>query len=192
MSINHRKHQHAGPGQHPGGFVHSGQIPGYRISSYAAQAAETRRLLAQKQIKDGSEVRKAPVFYAGETYSRHIVQHDNVERLANGTVASTRNKIARRLIRGALKAKFSRLTSSLRLARGLRAQAYSLAREEKRSSRWGLRLLAKELAIHQTVYAPTGPELRAMRTMKRARARKGVAQDAITALVDRMAGTGAP
>lgn len=131
--------------------------------------------------------RKAPAFYAGETYGRHVVQYSDVERYPNGALPSRRDKLARRIIRGALKKKFSSLTKSLRLAQGLRAQAYEATREEKGSKRGraARRLLAAELAIHKTVYVPA--DLRAERTEKRKRLRAGLAGDAISELVDRMA-----
>jgi len=180
----HRRHPTPSWSREPG------CIPGWRTLSAGERLKQTQQSAAAAIAKFGEDKkpRKAPEFYAGERYNEHVVQFNDVERRPNGTIPSKRSKIMRRLIRGALKAKFSRLTSSLRLARGLKAQAFSLAREEKRSSRWGLRLLAKELTIHRTVYAPTGPELRAMRTLKRARARKGVVQDTIMAIVDRMTG----
>ena len=129
--------------------------------------------------------RKAPAFYAGETYGRNRVQYPDVERWPNGALPSKRDKLARRIIRGALKKRFSSLTPALRLAQGLRAQAYEAARDDKRSGRWARRLLAKELEIHQTVYVPA--DLRALRTAKRKRLRAGRAGDAISELVDRMA-----
>lgn len=128
--------------------------------------------------------RKAPAFYAGETYGRRIVQYPDVERHPNGALPSRRDKPARRLIRGALKKRFSSLTKSLRLAQGLKAQAYEAARDSDRSGRWARRLLARELTIHQTVYVPA--DLRAERTAKRKRLRAGLTGDAISELVDRM------
>lgn len=132
--------------------------------------------------------RKAPAFYAGETYGRNRVQYPDVERWPNGALPSKRDKLARRVIRGALKRTFSSLTKSLKLAQGLRAQAYEAARDEQpkgaKRGRRARRLLAKELAIHQIVYVPA--DLRAERTAKRKRIRAGLAGDAISALVDRM------
>lgn len=131
--------------------------------------------------------RKAPAFYAGETYGRHVVQYPDVERHPNGALPSRRDKLARRLIRGALKKAYSSLTKALRLAQGMKAQAYEATREEKGSKRGraARRLLAAELAIHKTVYVPE--DLRAERTEKRKRLRAGLAGDAISELVDRMA-----
>lgn len=132
--------------------------------------------------------RKAPAFYAGETYYGLNIQYPDVERWPNGALPAKRDKGARRIIRGALKKKFSSLTKSLRLAQGLRAQAYEAARDDQPSGakrgRWARRLLAKELMIHQTVYVPA--DLRALRTEKRKRLRAGLAGDAIGELVDRM------
>ena len=135
-------------------------------------------------------LRRAPAFYAGETYGRHIVQYQDVERYPNGALPSKRNKLARRIIRGALKKSFSSQTKHLRLAQGLRAQAYDATREEKGSKRGraARRLLAAELAIHQVVYAPSQKELRKMRTQARKDKRAGKG-DAISQLVDRMAKT---
>ena len=135
-------------------------------------------------------LRRAPAFYAGETYGRHIVQYQDVERYPNGAPPSKRDKLARRIIRSALKRSFSRLTKSTRLAQGLRAQAYEASRDEQppdaQRGRWARRLLAKELAIHQVVYAPSQKELRKMRTQKRKDKRAGTG-DAISQLVDSMA-----
>jgi hypothetical protein len=134
--------------------------------------------------------RKAPAFYAGEAYQGHPLQYPDVERYPNGALPARRDKLARRIIRGALKKRFSSLTKSLRLAQGLRAQAYEAARDEQpkgaKRGRWARRLLARELAIHQPVYAPTKKELRKTRTQKRKDARAGKV-DAIGQLVDAMA-----
>lgn len=148
--------------------------------------------------------RKAPAFYAGETYGTvkvktpsgatgrvpRRIQYPDVERHPNGALPATRNKFARRLIRKGLKETFSSVTKSLRLARGLRVQAYDASKDDQpkgaKRGRWARRLLAKELAIHTPVYVPTQKELRAMRTTKRFRARKGEKGDAISQLVDRM------
>lgn len=134
--------------------------------------------------------RKAPEFYAGETYGPNTIQYPDVERYPNGALPSKRNKFARRIIRSAFKARFSSLTKPLRLARGLRAQAYEVAKDDQpktaKRGRWARRLLAKELAIHQPVYAPSGPELRKMRTQRRKELRAGK-KDAISQLVDAMA-----
>lgn len=131
--------------------------------------------------------RRAPAFYAGETYGRNRVQYPDVERRPNGALPSKRDKLARRVIRGALKKRFSGV--SFRLAQGLRAQAYEATREDKATKRGraARRLLAAELAIHKTVYVPTKPELRAMRTKIRAGQMRDRAKDAISELVERMA-----
>lgn len=133
--------------------------------------------------------RKAPTYYAGETYGRTVIQYPDVERHPNGALPSRRDKPARRIIRAALKRRLSSLTKSLRLAQGLRAQAYEAARDDQpkgaKRGRWARRLLEKELAIHSPVYVPA--DLRAMRTEKRKRVRAGLAGDAISELVDRMA-----
>lgn len=159
-------------------------MPGWRNNG------EAGRRIARKQRAVQTEVhgprRPAPMFYAGEAYGPRGVQYPDVERHPNGALPAIRNKHMRRVIRRALKAKFSSLTKPLRLAQGLLAQAYEVARDEKKSGRWARRLLAKELAIHQAAYVPSHDELRKQRTAKRARLRKGLAGDAISALVDKM------
>lgn len=132
--------------------------------------------------------RRAPDFYAGETYGLHVIQYPDVERWPNGALPSKRNKFARRLIRNALKRKFSRVETARKLIQGMTLQAYEIARDEKSSGRYARRLLAKELKIHQTVYAPDSKTLRKIRTEKRARLRRGEPADVISALVNKMAG----
>jgi hypothetical protein len=119
--------------------------------------------------------RKAPAYYVGETVGRWRAMHPDVERLPNGAVPSKRNKAARRLIRKALLNSHRPIERGIRLVRDMRAQALEVARAEKKSTRWGLRLLAKELAIHQPAYVP---ETKAAR-----RAAKYV-DDAITAVLN--------
>ncbi len=134
-------------------------------------------------------LRRAPAFYAGETFGRRPVQYPDTERYGNGALASRRDKLARRVIRAGLKRTYSSLTKSLRLAQGLKAQAYEAARDEQpkgaKRGRWARRLLEKELSIHQPVYVPA--DLRALRTERRKKARKGLPVDAISALVDAQA-----
>jgi hypothetical protein len=127
--------------------------------------------------------RRAPKFYAGETYGQREIQHNDVERYPNGAIPGIRDKFARRLIRGALKRRFSSVEQSVNLARAMRAQAYDVADDENKSGRWARRLLAKELALHTTVYVPEN--LRAERTKKRRLKRLG-RKDAIAQLVDKM------
>ncbi len=142
--------------------------------------------------------RRAPAFYAGETYGRHIIQFPDVARHANGAVASKRDKQARRLIRGALKRRFSRVESAMKLPRAMQAQAREIIRDAPatriddttgrtlrigKSPRAAHRLFASELAIHEPVYVPA--DLRALRTAKRKLKRQG-RLDAIGQLVDRM------
>lgn len=177
-----RKHGSAQPT--PAHFRQPGCLPGFRSHPDAEERRQATKRLAELEVQGPR--RKAPVLYAGETYSRHAVQYPDVARYPNGALPSIKCKPMRRIIRGALKRRFSSLTKTLRLAQGMRAQAYELASEEKRSGRWARRLLAKELAIHQPVYAPTKPELRAMRTKIRAAKRKGTHVDAISALADQM------
>lgn len=145
--------------------------------------------------------RRAPHYYVGEHYGnepiggtvpggvRHTkprqIQYPDVERHPNGAIPGVRNKIARRIIRGALKRRFSRVERALKLPRAMMAQAREVARDEKKSPAWARNLYLKELSIHQTVYAPDQKALRAMRTEKRRRERRGEV-DAIEALVDRM------
>lgn len=142
--------------------------------------------MSDTEIPQGPR-RRAPKYYVGETYGRRPVVHPDVERNANGSVPGIRDKQARRLIRGALKRRFSRVERALVLPREMKKQAREIAREEKKSTRWARRLFTQELAIHQAVYAPSKAEIRAIRTMKRRTQRVGK-KDAIAQLVDRMAG----
>lgn len=132
--------------------------------------------------------RKAPEWYAGETFCGRRVQYPDVERYPNGALPSKRNKFMRRVLRGALKRKFSRVESARQLGQGMLLQAYEIARDEEKSGRFARRLLAKELKIHTTVYAPDGKTLRKIRSERRARLRRGEHPDVIAALVDKMAG----
>lgn len=150
------------------------------------------------EVKAGPR-RRAPMYYAGETYGRRrigrtgaktrgrAIQYPDVERYPNGALASKRDKAARRLIRGALKRKFSKVETALKLPRAMLAQARLIAKENGKSPKWGRQLYEKELAIHDPVYAPSQTELRALRTAKRKLKRQGK-QDAISMLVDKMAG----
>jgi hypothetical protein len=130
--------------------------------------------------------RRAPTYYAGETYARRILNYPDVERFPNGGIAGIRDKAARRLIRSALKRKFSKVEKGLGLPRAMKAQAREVARADGKSTRWARRLYEQELAIHQAVYVPSQKETRAIRTQKRKLKREGKL-DAIGALVDRMA-----
>lgn len=151
--------------------------------------------------------RKAPLYYAGETYGRRHIQYPDVVRYPNGALPSTRNKAARRVIRAALKRKFSKVETALVLPRAMKMQARELASERTEKiadyhngnrstyfastsgdTRFARRLYAQELAIHEPVYAPSSKELRAMRTAKRKLKRQGKPYDAISSLVDKMAG----
>jgi hypothetical protein len=127
--------------------------------------------------------RRAPMFYAGETFGYHTINYPDVERNADGSVPGIRNKVARRIIRGALKRKFSRVEQMRKLPQAMLEQARLIAKENGKSARFARRLYAKELAIHQTVYVPA--DLRAERRLKRAQKRAGQT-DAIAKLVDRM------
>lgn len=135
--------------------------------------------------------RRAPEFYAGENHGRRKVQYPDVERHANGALPSARNKVARRIIRGALKRRFRRVEQALKLPRAMLAQAVEIIQEQhptKSTSakmRRARALLAMELAIHSPVYVPA--DLRALRTQKRKDKRAGKG-DAISQLVDSMAG----
>jgi hypothetical protein len=57
----------------------------------------------------------------------------------------------------------------------MRVQALEVAKDEGKSTRWGLRLLEKELAIHQPAYVPG---TRAERKLN-----KGMVNDAIAKVV---------
>jgi hypothetical protein len=131
-------------------------------------------------------MRRAPEYYAGEKIGRQVIQHKDAERYGNGALPGKRNKAARRVIRGALKRRFSKPERAMGLPRAMQAQGLEIARENGKSDRWAKRLYAKELAIHQPVYAPDKKTLRKMRTEARAAKRKGKL-DAIGQLVDAMA-----
>jgi hypothetical protein len=152
--------------------------------------------------------RKAPDVYIGETIggrmrggvlkggTRQIfggrrTTFPDTERNANGSLKGVRNKISRRVIRKAFLRSHSTVEIKIANARALNAQAAEVARDNKKSTRWARRLVVKELAIHQPVYAPDHKELRAMRTAARKAKRKGfssgVINDAISAVVDRQA-----
>lgn len=135
--------------------------------------------------------RRAPRYYAGETYGRHLINYPDVERYPNGVIPGARSKPARRLIRGALKRRFSRVERALQLPRAMMVQARELVHDDhydkstSAQTRRARRLFAMELAIHTPVYAPSGKELRAIRTMKRKLKRQGKV-DAITKMADWM------
>jgi hypothetical protein len=153
-------------------------------------------------------MRRAPRYYIGKTVGgrwrpkgtrgkQHARQmrlggrntmHRDTECYPNGAVAGIRDKAARRLIRSAFKQSHSSFTKPLRLARAMKAQAFEVAADEKKSARWARRLLAKELAIHTPVYAPDKKTIRKMRTAAR-KAKRAGKHDAISQLVDSMAET---
>lgn len=124
--------------------------------------------------------RRAPVFYAGETYGRRRMHYPDVERHGNGVVPGVRDKFMRRLIRKAFKVHHSKVEKALKLPRAMFEQARQIAKEEKKSSHWARRLFEKELALHQA--APNKPTRAQRRALKRA----GV-KDAISQLVGAMA-----
>lgn len=133
--------------------------------------------------------RRAPRYYAGETYGRHLINYPDVERYGNGVLPAIRDKAARRVIRGALKRRFSTIEKALKLPRAMKAQARELVHDDHREkstsaqTRRARRLYAMELAIHAPAHVPL--DLRALRTAKRKLKRQGKV-DAISALVDRM------
>lgn len=151
-----------------------------------AQAEEHYRHEVEERPPVAGPRRRAPKFYVGETYGRHKINYPDVERYPNGAVPGVRNKHMRRIIRGALKRSFSSVEKARKLPQAMLEQARLIAKENGKSSRFARRLYAQELAIHQTVYAPTKPELRAMRAKNRKLKREGK-KDAISQLVDRMA-----
>lgn len=116
--------------------------------------------------------RRAPEFYAGETFGRQkaktpsgrtvrvprSVQYPDVERHANGAVPSKRNKLMRRMIRKALKKRFSKVEQARKLPQAMLEQARVIAEENGRGSRFARRLYEKELAIHQPVFVPERAE----------------------------------
>ncbi len=123
--------------------------------------------------------RRAPMYYAGETLGQRKINYPDVERHANGAMPGIRDKAARRLIRGALKRRFSKVEKALELPRAMQAQAREIANDEGKSTRWARRLFEQELEIHQPVYVPA--------TRTALRANKRAAKDAIAQLVDKMA-----
>ncbi len=161
-------------------------IPGWRAIGKQGERVEHKQRAAQNRPPGPG--RPAPMHYAGETFGPHVVQYPDVERYPNGALPSIRSKPMRRIVRGALKRKFSKVEQGRKLIHGMTAQAYEIARDEKASGRYARRLLAKELKIHQSVYAPDGKTLRKIRTEKRARLRRGEPADAISALVNKLAG----
>lgn len=168
------------------------------------QVPEAPKLVGELSGLPPSEVpsgprRKAPRYYAGETYGDRRIQHADVERNRNGSLPGIRNKAARRIIRGAFKRKLSHVEQALQLPRAMQAQAREIVSEysavedrngtrawKGKSTRAARRLFAQELAIHVPVYVPDQKTLRAMRTAKRKLKRAGKT-DAIGQLVDRMA-----
>jgi hypothetical protein len=137
-------------------------------------------------------MRRAPQFYAGETYGRHDIQHKDVERHPNGAVVGIRNKHMRRLIRGALKRRYSKYDRSLKLARAMQAQAREIIADQhpKKSrhakARLAKRLYEMELAIHTPrPNAPTRAERRAQASLlKKNPISEIVDMDAISQVVD--------
>lgn len=115
--------------------------------------------------------RKAPQYYVGETIGSRQVNYPDVERYPGGRIPGVRNKLARRRIRGAMRRTFSAIERGLLRARALKAQAMELARDDKKSTRWGRRLFDRELALHQPVQMPNQKEARAMRTAARRKRR---------------------
>lgn len=136
--------------------------------------------------------RKAPLYYAGETLGDRLrgplqknstnrvhkaiiggrsINYPDVQRYDNGAVPGIRDKHARRMIRKAITRVHSRVEVSIHKARELKNEALAQAREEKKSTRWGLRVLAQELALHQPLDVPSGKEIRAMRTEARKKQR---------------------
>lgn len=136
--------------------------------------------------------RRAPRYYIGETCGRFRTVFPDTERNPNGSLPGIRDKGARRVVRAAFKRSHSRVESGLANARALRAQAFEVARDNKKSTRFARRLLDKEMAIHQPVYAPDQKTLRKMRTQARKEKRQKVSGPtrpidvAIDAVVDRM------
>lgn len=161
-------------------------LRGWRVLSKDEIRLQHKQSLVENRAPGAA--RHAPDFYAGETYGPYRVQYPDVERYPNGALPSIHSKPMRRIVRAALKRKFSRVETARKLIQGMTLQAYEIARDEKSSGRYARRLLAKELKIHQTVYAPYGKTLRKIRTEKRARLRRGEAADPISALVNKLAG----
>lgn len=128
-------------------------------------------------------LRRAPAYYIGEHVGKYVVVRPDVERHQNGALPGTRDKHARRLIRAAFLRSKSSIERGLRNVRAMKAQAFEIAKDEKKSHQWARRLFAKELAIHQAVFVP---DARKARTEKRKAKRRGE-KDAIAKLVERIA-----
>ena len=144
--------------------------------------------------------RKAPAFYAGEFYGTKKVisaltkrtvrvpreiNYPDMERHANGAHPGKRDKLMRRVIRGALKRRFSKFERGLKLPRAMLGQAIEVMRDEgRKGNRAARRLFAKELAIHRPQPSePTRAQRRAYQKLLKKQGRK----DAIAQLVDAMA-----
>lgn len=105
-------------------------------------------------VPTSGPLRAAPTYYIGETYGRHILVRADVARYQNGIVAGIRNKLARRVLRGAVGRSEGGVNAGLRLARALMVQAREVAKEAGKSSRFARRLYEKELALHQPARQP--------------------------------------
>ena len=99
-------------------------------------------------------LRRAPAYYAGNTYRGHHINYPDVERYGNGVMPGKRDKAARRVIRAALKRLHSRIEKALGLPRAMMAQALEIAKEQKKSVRWGRRLFDQELKLHTPAPQP--------------------------------------
>lgn len=131
-------------------------------------------------------MRRAPQYYSGTHVGKHVTQYQDVARYGNGVIPGVRDKAARRIIRKALKKRFSSIERALDLPRAMQAQAREIARDVGKSTKWARRLYDKELKIHQPVFSLTKKQRRAIRSEARKRKRKGE-PDAIAQLVEKMA-----
>lgn len=142
------------------------------------------------EVKAGPR-RRPPRYYAGEVYAGHRINYPDVERYDNGAVPGIRDKAARRIIRGALKRRYSKVERDRRLGQGMLAQARELAHDENprakscAKGRWAKRLFERELAIHQERTASLG---RSQRRAIDRKLKKAGKKDAISQLVDAMVG----
>lgn len=147
-------------------------------------------------------LRRAPEFYAGKTFGKkrkgkakgqeRSILHADVERHPNGAVVGTRNKAARRLVRGALKRRYSKASRDLKLPQAMQVQAREIINEQpehadktpRAKARLAKRLFEAELAIHTP--RPNEPT-RAERREYARQLKKAGKKDAISQLVDMMA-----
>ncbi len=98
---------------------------------------------------------QSPAYYVGESLGNKQILKPDVQRHGNGAAAGIRDKGARRIIRRAFGERLRNIAGGLKLVRDMRMQAREVAHATGRSRNavrhLAKRLLAKELALHQTV-----------------------------------------